>query len=331
MRIQLLILLLLSTILLLPAQVASYRKPYTAEQIKLLTNIKREWDTWKANLSVERWYLMERGIKNGLHPDDIAEGFLSSILHDCPQGDPHETTLEKVQFLLEHNANPNYSYDGPPPSLRLARTIAITKCLLDHDAQLDFVDENNYTYLHYIINRYGYTTEDAKNLIAFFCSIGVKPDALSSDGSSALTLLACRHVDYKNDDHDRTLADTLVKVGTPIDKLFHECIQIKRSSPDFGHIIGVIEKAVEKAQKEVKNKKEEMRSNLIPALLNLTSLPKDPAGIVASYAIDPHEYFVQKILADADAKLNKERQERKKLKETQEKQEAEQPLSCIIL
>lgn len=334
MRIPLIIFLLLPIAPLFSAElpIPQYRRTYTPEQVALLATIKREWDQWEHNMPVKRWNLMEGGINNGLHPDDINDTFLISVLDEQYRGyDPHEAVLHKVQFLLHHNANPN----GPPESvlsnlpatpLRMAKTFAIARCLLDHKAQPTPSDAH-YTLLHFITNTPHYTTESAKNLIALYCSVDARPDMRNTRGETPLTLLARKNTDY-NAYHYRIVADTLVKVGTPIDDAFEEvCIMTKSRKPAAAPLVEAIHNAAYNARKEVavvKEKLESHRNNTIVALLESTNLSKDTVGIVIDYAcnLNPHDYFIQKILTEADAQLQKDRAAREKARE-------ESP--CVIL
>jgi hypothetical protein len=301
----------------------TYKKSYTREQLEELARIKREWEIY--TMLIRRWHLMKDGIDKGLHPDDICYGFVIETLEGSSH-DPHEKILHNVEFLLQHNADPNATerdapdvfYFGQRAAINLAPTYAIAQCLINYKADVFPVGIDkklNKTLLHNLIYRDDIPAQSVKELIALFCNAGVKPDERNSEDLTPLALLASNPGPRgPSSDYVCLLAETLVKVGTPIDHHFgKKCAQEKERIPKRAAIIDALQKAAYKAEQEVAVIKEKLRERRYPAVVSLLqnlNLSEGSARIIADYDLNPHDYFIHKILVEADAQLKKERQER---------------------
>jgi hypothetical protein len=326
--------LTLQTLSIIAAEQLTYKKAYTPKQVHLLTDIRSKWGPWQdladKHVHVRRSRLMKKGIKHGLHPDDISpESFLFSIIVNCPVDDPFEETLHTVEWLLAHNANPNATSPHGVPLIATTTTYAITQCLLNHGATTPLADiKKNHTLLHHIVDHSHRKAVHASRMIALFCKAGVKPDECTSEGLSALALLAQKETHYHDDTFEPIVATTLVKVGAPVDErlkqeLEQSILRARKTWRHAPHLIDTlhdIQKAVQKAQQEVETVKKEHHAELMRVLE--VDIPHDPASIVASYVYTDvesraHAYFIDTILAQADAEL-------------EHKRKAEQSACCII-
>lgn len=298
-----------------------YKKAYTPKQIKLLEDIKKRWS---CRAESRQWSSLKNGMLHGLHPDDITAhhpSYLFRLFTDCPKGDPHEKTLRKVMLLLESKANPHCFNRNGPSALAEAPTYAIAKCLVDHSANpttavrktssnntgtiLHQLINDTHPLRHYITNR---TSADIVRMIALHCKAGVNPAETNSDFLSPLALLIKQSPAGDSADLHR-LAVTLVKVGTPIDARL-----IKQ--PLITPLVRTIYNGIETAQKEIAAIEQTLRATRYPMLIttlqDLQFLSKDTAGIVAEYDFNPHDFFIEQILKEADDALQAARAERAK-------------------
>ena len=315
--------LMLQTLSIVAAETPTYKKAYTSKQVALLTDIRSQWGTWEdvqhKDVHLRRLQLMKKGIKHGLHPDDISpQSFLFSIIAHCPVNDPFEETLHTVEWLLSHNATANSTSPHGVPLIATTTTYAIAQCLLSHGSTTPLADkEKNHTLLHHIVDYSHRKAVHASRMIALYCKAGVKPDACDINDLSPLALLAQKETHYHDATFEPVVASTLVKVGAPVDERFRQELEqsIRRACKTWRHaphLIGTlheIQETVRKAQVEVETVKKERHANLMQ-VLNEVKLFDGPISVVASYDGTAHVYFVETILAQADAELQHKRKEK---------------------
>lgn len=280
MHIYLLLLLLVSSTSILPAALSDsddglaetslpfLRKPYTEAQLKLRHEIRHtRWGTGK---SLD---LMYEGIAAGLHPDDIHERFLTTyVINDCPFDDPHESTLKTVNFLLEHNANPN---DITKP-VKMAPTYAIAKCLLDHGA-----DAKQEGILERILECVDPLMRSSRRDTAAIITLYYQAGAPASVSSLLTSYLASNKKCLGEYDPSYLIITTLAQIGAlgDAEEFNKECEHLKRDADalTFSKIVE-IQKVVASVQEKA----------------------KDPRTAI------------QEILAKTDADLQRQREERAK-------------------
>ncbi|MFI5333139.1 MAG: hypothetical protein ACHQVS_03485 [Candidatus Babeliales bacterium] len=263
------------------------------------------------------------GIKHDFRADEIDENgtFLIATLQDSILDDP-DGQLERVKFLLKHKANPNFTLLHPNgyrlPTICMASTYAIARCLLDYKA--DPHGGNTQEALRYILDdRYCFRSPETKSKqIALLCKAGVKLDTCTCDGLSPCTFVLERH--HLETKQNCTVIDTLIKAGAPLDEHFKRACDNGIRALEEANLI---KKTVQQAQTEVETVRT-TRHHAVATILQEVGLFKDPAGIVADYQVDPHEHFIDTILADADAELQRKHKEREEALTTPS------PSCCII-
>jgi hypothetical protein len=176
------------------------------------------------------------------------------------------------------------------------------------------MSECNGTLIHGIIESPSRTVFDASAMIALYCKAGVNPQDLNGYRVSPLTFLIQRINSYPIEAAVE-MAQTLIHVGAVTDEQFEqECLRPELLK--LGEVpkkIAAVKQTAQKAKSEVNPsiaKQQKYHEDII-ALLENRNLSRSLGAIVIAYAHEsPHSHFINKILTDADATLQKKRKDR---------------------